>query len=178
MHTDMFDDLLRQSDPVTALSPAERRAVARMIDQSETVTSWPRVRLIAIGAIAAALLGGGSVAMAATGLWSGWAQNDPLAILYYELPSGASCEMRIGNVRGATDEVDEVIREALADVRFDETDIAKALEARGVTGDPAADDDLYQNGFNLAVTARMQDALEAHGLDGKWAAINAEGACQ
>ena len=180
MYTDEHDKLLMMSDPADDLTAKEQRLVAEMAEQSTPVTIRRRyARPIAAGAIAAMLLGGGGIAAAAaSGLWSPWAQNDALAIVDYELPSGVNCELRIGNVQGAPGEVDDVIRDALAGVEFDDRDIAEGAAYVGVTENPLTDDDAYETGLTSAVHLRIKKALITHDLDGKWASIDGEGFCQ
>lgn len=177
MRTDDLGKLLAGSDPVGELSPRERQALSAMVDRSVP----PRRRRyapVAVTAIAAALLGGGGMAAAAaTGLWSPWAQNDPLVAVEYELPSGASCEYRFGNVEGAPDEVDDVIRDALAGVEFSDKEIIEGADHVGVAGDPLADDHAYETGLMWAVQLRIEEALVAHDLDNQWASIDGEGFC-
>lgn len=177
MHTDEFEALLASSDPVGELTPRERQAVSVMVSRS---VAAPRRRYapVALTTLAAALLGGGSVAAAAAaGLWSPWAQNDPLVSIEYELPSGTSCEYRFGNIEGAPDEVDDVIRAALSRVKFSDADIIEGAQHVGVTGDPLTNDDAYETGLMWAVQIRIEEALEAHGLDDQWSSIDGEGFC-
>ncbi|WP_309066154.1 hypothetical protein [Microbacterium sp.] len=117
-------------------------------------------------------------AAAASGIWSGWAEEEPLAVLHYELPSGASCERRIGNVQGAPDEANEVIRDALTGLRLDTADILDGAAYSGAADNVLEDDEIYQNAYNWALFLRVQDALEAHGLDTKWASFEGQGICQ
>jgi hypothetical protein len=180
MRTDPLDHLLTMSDPAGDSTADERRLAAEMADRSIPARTSRRrsARPIAVGALAAVLLGGGGMAAAAaTGLWEGWAQNDALAVVHYELPSGISCEWRIGNVQGAPDEVDDVIREALAGVKLDDAEIAEGAASVGVSGNPLTDDHAYETGINWAVHLRIQEALEAHDLDGTWSSISGQGFC-
>lgn len=179
MEPDELDRILKQSDPASQLSVAERRTALMLVDRSRPA-KLPRLsRPIAIGMVSALLLGGGGVvAAAATGLWDGWAEDDPLAILHYSLPSGASCEWRIGNVQGAPAEVEKVIRESLADAMFSDDDVARAVADLGVNTDPMKDDVTYQTGYNWAVVDHVEEALDDHGLDGKWASFSGQGVCQ
>lgn len=178
MHTDEFDSRLRASDPAGELTAPERQLVAAMAAQSAPARGRRLARPIAVTAIAAGLLGGGGMAAAAaTGLWSPWAQNDPLVSIQYELPSGASCEYRFGNVEGAPDEVDDVIRDALAGAAFDDADVAEGAAYVGALGDPRTDDRAYETGLMWAVQLRIEAALAAHGLEDQWASIDGEGFC-
>jgi hypothetical protein len=179
MHTDEIDTLLNAGDPANELTAAEQRVVAEMVGRSVPARMRRRyARPIAVGAIAAVLIGGGGMAAAAvTGLWDPWAQNDALATLSYELPSGVSCELRIGNVQGAPDEVDDVIREALSGAQFSAADVAEGAASIG-SADTTSDDEAYQTGFNWAVNLRIERALEAHDLDGKWASFSGQAICE
>lgn len=178
MDTNEVDTLLTMSDPARDLTVRERHAVAAMVTQSTPTAKTRRhLRPIAIAGITAALLGGGGIAVAATGLWNGWAEDDALAILKYELPSGVSCERRIGNVQGAPDEVDEVIRATLAGADIDDAEVAEGAAYVGAS-DPLTDDDAYQAGYNWAIILRIEEALTARGLDDKWASLEGQGICQ
>lgn len=177
MYTGDFDTLLDRSSPVGELAAEERRAVAMMIDRSVPAKEHRRVvRPIAIGAIAVALLGGGGVATAAvTGLWDQWAQDDPLAILHYELPSGVACEMRIGNVQEAPEEVSDLIRESLAGVNFNNSDV---VENAGASKDVLSDDNAYQDAYNWTVVTFIDDVLKADGLDRAEPQYSAQANCE
>lgn len=177
MYTDEFDNFLAESDPVGDLTASEQRLAAAMAEQSAPVRKHRYSRPLAVAAVAALLFGGGGVAAAAaTGLWSPWAQSDPLVSVAYQLPSGASCEFRFGNVEGAPDEVDDVIREALAGVELSDREVAEAA-ATILSGDPSTDDHVYETGVMWAVQYRINAALEAHGLSDQWASIDGEGQC-
>lgn len=180
MHTDDIDRLLEMSDPAGELTAEEQRSAAEMVERSTPVTMRRRsARPLAVGAMTALLLGGGGVAAAAVnGLWEGWAQDDALASVRYELPSGVSCEWRIGNVQGAPHEVDDVIREALAGVELDDAEVAEGAESVGVFGDPLTDDHAYETGISRAITLRIERALAGHELDGTWASIDGQGYCE
>lgn len=177
MHTDEFENLLAASRPVGELAPDERRAVALMVDQSTPSKERRRiVRPIAIGAIAVVLLGGGGVAAAAaTGFWDQWAQDDPLAILHYELPSGVACEMRIGNVQEAPAEVSDLIRESLAGVEFNDADIVENATAGQ---DVLSDDRAYQDAYNWTVVTFIDAALKADGVDRAEPQYSAQANCE
>ena len=178
MHPNEIDTLLTMSDPARSLTARERQLTAAMADQSAPVRSRIRFsRSLALSGLVALLLGGGgAVAAAATGLWDGWAQDDAIAILEYELPSGASCEMRIGNVQGAPDEVSNVIRDALTGLTLD--DAAVVAAAGHETGDPLTSDALYQDGVNGAVVQRVEEALTAQNLTSSRPIYFAQGVCQ
>lgn len=178
MYTDEFENLLDGSSPVGELAAEERRAVAMMIDEAAPAPKKHRhlVRPFAIGAIAVAFLGGGGVAAAAvTGFWDQWAQDDPLAILHYELPSGVACEMRIGNVQEAPAEVSDLIRESLAGVDFDDADV---IENAPAGEDVLSDDDSYQAAYNWTIVAYIEDALKADGLESAEPQYSAQGNCE
>jgi len=180
MHTDEVDKLLTMSDPASDLTPRERQLAAEMVDQSLPAKRVRRyARPIAVGAIAAVLLGGGGVAAAAvTGLWAPWAENDALAILHYELPSGVPCEMRIGNVQGTPDEVDDIIREAMDGVKLDDADVAAAAASIGDIGNTFTDDEAFQTGYNWAIVQRLEAALAAHDLNSEFPQFSAQGVCE
>lgn len=175
MQTDEIDKLLKMGDPASELTAKERRVAAEMLDQPMPSRRRRYARPLAVGTIAAVLLcGGGMAAAAVTGLWDGWAQDDALAILHYELPSGVPCEMRIGNVQGAPDAVDDVIRDALAGAEFNDADVASSIDD---SGEPLTDDEAYQNAYNCTVVAHIDDALKANGLESAQPQYSAQGSC-
>lgn len=180
MYTDDdFDNLLNGSSPVSDLVAEERRAVAIMVDESAPPKKHRRhVQPVAIGAIIVALLGGGGAATAAvTGIWAPWAQDDPLAILHYELPSGVSCEMRIGNVKEAPPEVSDVIRESLVGVEFNNADVIENATT-GESKDVLTDDNAYQDAYNGTVVTYIDDALDAHGIENAKPQYSAQANCE
>lgn len=177
MDADEFGRLLDGSGPVRELTADERRAVAMMIVESAPPKKHRRLaRPIAIGAIAVTLLGGGGVAAAAvTGLWDQWAQDDPLAVLHYKLPSGIACEMRIGNIREAPTEAADVIRESLAGVEFNDDDVVE----NAIAGeDVLRNDDAYQSAYNSTVVTYIEDALKARGLERAVPQYSAQANCE
>jgi hypothetical protein len=179
MHTKDVDQLLAMSDPAREVTAKQRRLAAEMAEQSAPAIERRFARPIAVGAVAAVLLGGGGMAAAAaTGLWEGWAQNDALAILHYELPSGASCEWRIGNITGAPDEIDQIVRDTLADAQITAADIAEGAAYVGAAGDPLTDDGAFETGYAWAVNLRLEEAYADHGYEGQWWSIEGQGFCE
>lgn len=180
MPTDDIDQLLSAGDPASELTVRERQLTAEMVARSQPGRARSGyARPLAIGALAALLLGGGGVAVAAGNAnWMGWAENDALGVVFYELPSGATCEWRIGNVMGAPDEVDEIIRQTLADVDLSEAEIASAAARVGEEGDPMTDDSTHEIGVMWAVNTRIEIALETEGLAGLWTSMNGQGFCE
>ena len=179
MHTDDVDQLLVMSDPAREVTAKQRRLATAMIEQSRPTNERRFARPIAVGAVAAVLLGGGGMAaVAATGVWEGWAQNDALAVLHYELPSGASCEWRIGNLSGAPSEMNDIVRETLAGAEITASEVADAAAAIGTAGDPSTDDRAFETGYTWAVNFRLEDAYAEHGYEGQWASIDGQGICE
>ncbi|GAA3933293.1 hypothetical protein [Microbacterium soli] len=180
MYTDDdFDNLLNGSSPVRGLMAEERRAVAIMVDESAPPKSPRRnAQPIAIGAIVVAFLGcGGAAAAAVTGIWAPWAQDDALATLHYELPSGVSCEMRIGNVKQAPPEVSDLIRKSLVGVEFKSADVIENATP-GDSKDVLTDDNAYQDAYNWTVATYIDDALKAHGIDNATPQFSAQANCE
>lgn len=179
MHIRDVDQLLAMSDPAREATAPQCRLAAEMAEQSAPARERRFARPIAVGAVAAVLLcGGGMAAAAATGWWEGWAQNNALAILHDELPSGASCEWRIGNITGAPDEIDDIVRETLADAQITPADIAEGAAYVGAAGDPLTDDGAFQTGFAWAVNLRLEQAYADHGYEGQWWSIEGQGLCE
>jgi hypothetical protein len=107
-----LDALLDASSPPTpqgdAMTPAEARAlVASALDQAAAAPRRRpgRRRALVVGAAAVMGLAGiGAAAAAVTQIdWSGWA-SDPDVAYTFTLPSGATCEARIGGTIGASNE--------------------------------------------------------------------------
>lgn len=104
-------DLLAQ---VNNAHEAARKPVRRAARRTVTVTAAVLLGLGGVGAAAAAVT---------QASWSPWAK-DPDVVLAYELPSGAACELRLGNAETTDPDVLEALREivgtkdlvALADV--------------------------------------------------------------
>ena len=179
MHTDDVDQLLTMSDPAREVTAKERRLVLEMTEKSRPTKERRFARPLAVGAVAAVLLGGvGMAAAEATGLWEGWAQNDALAILHYDLPSGASCEWRIGSLLGAPNEMNDIVRETLAGVEISASEVAEAAAAIGATGESLTDDHAFQIGYTWAINFRLEDAYAEHGYEGQWDSIEGQGICE
>lgn len=176
---DDLDSLLNGSRPVIDLGSEVRRTVTVMVEESASTNKHRRrLQPVAIGAIVVTLFGGGTATAAAvTGIWAPWAQDDPLAILHYELPSGASCEMRIGKVEHASPEVSGVIRESLRGKEFGDADVIEnAFE--GGPRDVLVDDNVYQDAYNGTVVAYIDAALSAHGIDYAKLQYSAQANCE
>ena len=179
MQIDDLDEYLERGDPAARLTTQEQHLVATMVDQSVPPRRSRRARpVVAVTAAVVVLGGAGLAAAAATGdRWSPWAQDDVLAVLSYERPSGESCELRLGNVGGAPAAVRDVIRDVLLEPRLDDAAVV-AEAARVLPGrDPLTDDHAYDTGVAYAVQARIDDALATHGLDGQWESYESEVIC-
>jgi hypothetical protein len=114
---DRLDNLLDQSRPSTTLMTDEvldelsRLRVATMPAPGSVRRRkrWTRPALAAL--IAFTLVGGAAAATAATlQVWSPWA-GTPDAVALYTLPSGAECEIRIGNVQGSDPEAIHAVQD-------------------------------------------------------------------
>ena len=164
MHTDELDQFLMRSDPAGPLTSTEQQLLAEIAEQSAPAQKRRYARPVAVGAIVAILLGGGGLATAAANdIWAPWAQ-DPLIKVNYVLPSGKTCEYRLGDLQQAEDGVADVIRDALAGAEFDDSEVVAAAEYIGVTEDPRTDDNAYFTGVIWAIQLRINQALAAHDL--------------
>lgn len=178
MQIDDLDTLLEDADPAGDLTPDERRQVAAMAARSAPGRRRRPARPVAAAAIAASLLGVGAVAAAAAGSqWSPWAQDDPLVSISYVRPSGATCELRFGNLTAVSEEYGEVIRDTVASTRLTDADVAAALEHHDVPLDFFPEDKGYDIGVSMALQLRIRAALEAHGILGQSASYESEIVC-
>ncbi len=131
MTRDALDDLLDASAPAPTLDKRDVRAM--VADARREVRVAPRAKRAAAitGVLALLMAGGAGVATAADYFdWAPWAQ-DPVGAYTYELPSGAACEVRFGNVqivdrkdRDRREEIEQDLREW-----FNGTDVAGAALA-------------------------------------------------
>lgn len=136
--------------------------------------------VIAAGGLAV-LFAGGAAAAAAAGLWNPWAE-DPDGVFHYSLPSGATCEERVGDISVANPDVRTAIQEifrttdvvARADVgaftaRLRDDDGAVALAERwidtGSTTLTSTEDVLAQMATSRAVLDVVMIELEKRGFD-------------
>ena len=127
------------------------------------------------------LFAGGAAAAAATGLWHPWAE-EPDGTFQYTLPSGATCEERVGDIHAGNPDVRSAIQEifrstdvvARADVgTFEERlrgdDGAVALAERwietGSTTLTSTDDVLTQMATSRAVIDVVMIELDERGFD-------------
>ncbi|MBF0816340.1 hypothetical protein E4U02_07945 [Microbacterium paludicola] len=182
--TDELDALLAGADPTSRADGDVRAELERM---SETPRRGRLRRFpprAAVATVAAVLvLGGGTAAAAATGAlgWQPWAE-DPDAAWTYTVPSGATCELRVGNLTGAEPEVAAAVREFYAthDVLTDEA-IAAVIEERRAgqhsitVGAEEVDvawddpriydaDDEYTAAVHRVASEAMWEHLEAEGI--------------
>lgn len=97
MTPDSLDDLLENSSPRTAAAPT-LELEAMIADARREVPTKRRIPRVAVGlGLAALLVGGAGVAVAADRFeWGPWAQ-DPVAEYSLTLPSGLDCAVRIAH---------------------------------------------------------------------------------
>ena len=135
---DRLDGRLGQSSPSTTLLTDEvfdelsRLRVAAMPTPGSggRRKRWTRPALTAL--IAFTLVGGAAAATAETiQLWSRWAES-PDAVATYTLPSGAECELRIGNVHGSDREAVRAVEDFYQAANID------ALLTRGAIAETIA----------------------------------------
>lgn len=139
MHTnndnrDQLDDLLDNSAPrladpspelanevVAMVGATEREARAAGVQRHRPRAAGARqrrLRTAVVGTAAVLVLGGVSAAAAVTWMdWAPWAQS-PNAAYTYELPSGAVCEQRLGNVQSTDEAVNQAVRDYVAEVNL------------------------------------------------------------
>jgi hypothetical protein len=183
---DTLDDVLNAASPrisprTTELDDEIRRMSLRAARSSRA--GWREFRRPAAIALAGALVVGGGLTAAADTLWEWhpWALT-PDATFEVTYPSGIMCEMRLGNVRGVSEETNSAIREfvaendliALADV---EGQIEKAraagqtrYDSEGVLqpagpGTPMYNEDFeYQMALGWAIHDVITDHLRSEGI--------------
>ena len=164
MQTDEWNRRLSGCDPAGELTTRERELLAAMVEESMPRRRRRYARPIAATVVAAVALGGAGVAAAATSAWERWARKDPYVAVSFQLPSGTRCEYRVGNLKGVSPEVDQVVRDTLANATFSDEDVVNGAKHVDYSGNPLTDDDAYQIGLTWAVQLRTNKALAAHGL--------------
>lgn len=164
MQTDEWDRWVSGCDPTGELTSRERELLAALVEESAPRRRRRYARPIAATVVAAVTLSGAGVAAAAAGVWDRWAQKDPYLAVAFQLPSGARCEYRRGNLQGASPEVEQVVRDTLANATFSDEDVVNGAKHVDYAQDPLTDDDAYQLGLSWAVTMRVDKAMAAHGL--------------
>lgn len=177
MRTDEFDQRMRECDPAGELSFRDRELLAVMTAESRPVRKHRYARSIGVIAVAGVVLGGTAAVAAASGLWEPWAQDDPYVTVPFHVPSGAQCEMRVGDLQGVPPEVEQVVRETLANATFTDADVVKAAKSVESAEDPLTDDATYEMGLNWAITKRVDAALAVRGLSWDGSSMSGQAIC-
>lgn len=164
MKGDELDRLLRESNPAIQLSPEERR-LARSLARRST----PRRRRIRPAGFAAIALGvltaAGASAAAAAGIWPPWAESNSFATFSVVLPSGTSCELRVGDLPADTpEEVRHFLDKDMGDIELDKEMVRKAAVELGIAESALTDDETYISATNWAVALMVGSVLEGHGF--------------
>ena len=200
-----LDALLDQSSPITTVmteSVTDELTRLRVLSESEASTttrrnSWARPAIAGVASIA--LLGGmATAAAAATGVWSPWAKT-PDASISYVLPSGVTCERRMGDVKGddpaAIAVVEGFYRDTNIDALLAENTLAETItqirseENLFITDDGTAEPAGYgtehysaDREFQAAISRIISNAitvqLTANGMDGADSNVNYAGESQ
>ncbi|MGO1317767.1 MAG: hypothetical protein ACTMIR_12145 [Cellulomonadaceae bacterium] len=184
-----LDHLLDASQPPTPLADATSDAeLLAQVNEAREGARTPvrRAARRTATVTAAVLLGLGGVGAAAAAVtqasWSPWAK-DPDVILTFELPSGAACELRLGNAETTDADVLAALREiadtkdvlALADVDATIAELrankGTYTDANGVEHDASYGTPYYQSpdsefltATSLAVSQLIREDLKAQGL--------------
>ncbi|WP_435746944.1 hypothetical protein [Microbacterium sp. PMB16] len=165
-------------------SPELEHELARLTVATRSAGRSQRYRrpgLVAAAGGLALLFAGGAVAAAATGLWHPWAE-EPDGTFRYTLPSGVSCEERVGDIRAENPEVQTAIQEifrsvdvvAAADIEGAERRLRSEPEAiaiaegwidAGRTELATTDDVLAQMATSHAVSDVVMAELDERGFD-------------
>lgn len=135
-------DLGEDGEPITAALDglvASTRTAARTASRTRgTRDRRPRHTILAASATAAVLVGGGAAAAVTTSSFGNWIAPwtaDPTGTLTFALPSGGVCEQRIGDLKVANPQAEEMIHTWLADHTLAEiADIDAAIEADRAAG--------------------------------------------
>lgn len=116
-HDELDQVLRRLASPATQITPAVEDELASLTIATRRVArpvarkrAW-RLSLTA-GIPAVAVFGIGAAAMA-TGLWAPWAQT-PDGTFTYTLPSGVSCEQRVGDLHSENPDIQRAVQEIFA----------------------------------------------------------------
>ena len=177
---DILDDALTAASPRVSPKTVELDREIRRMSSRASGASRPRSRRVArpaAVALAGALVLGGGLAAAADTIWEWhpWALT-PDATFEVTFPSGIACELRYGDVRGASEETNAAIREfvaendiiAMADV---EGEIEKAraagqtmYESDGVLQPAGPGTPLYNADFEyqMALGYAVHDVITEH----------------
>lgn len=137
---DQGDRALRDAGALIApRSPELEEQLARLTVATRSAARSQRYRrpgMVAAAGGLALLFAGGAVAAAATGLWHPWAES-PDGTFRYSLPSGVSCEERVGDIHAENPEVQTAIQEI-----FRSVDVVAAADIEGaekrLRGEPEA----------------------------------------
>jgi hypothetical protein len=183
MTNDVVDELTRLR--VATQPPAPRAGVRRK--------RWARPAAVALAAIV--LSGGAATAAATTGLWAPWAET-PDGTLNYTLPSGAECELRIGNVNGTDSEAvqaardfyretdinalltDKNIDRTIAQLRTEESTLMNedgTTEPAGYGTEHYNADSEYDSAVNRIVSDALSEVLARQGIDGGDSSLRIDG---
>ncbi|MCA1782954.1 MAG: hypothetical protein ABR500_01280 [Dermatophilaceae bacterium] len=175
------------------LSAATSELVTSVTTGTVTPTRARRRRRAAVAGITAVALFGGCVAAAAQSGWlAPWA-DDPDGALTFTLPSGGTCEERIGNVKVSDDEAQSMIRDwleehslaevadvdkALSELRADEGTAVRAdgTEVKMGYGTAYYDEDYeYYLAVKHAINRAIADKLTAEGFNSPSLSFGLEG---
>lgn len=114
---DDLDMLLDRSTPELSEPPGTGLAVTELVAASRRTATRRRPRRRTAGVVVSSVLlvaGGTTAAAAKAGGWSlPWA-DDPLTSISYTLPSGRTCEQRIGDLRVADPRAQRIVQRWLA----------------------------------------------------------------
>lgn len=139
---DSAPDTGRDSEPMTAalddLVVATRDAARSGSRASVARNRRPRRAILAASATTVVLLGGGAAAAASGSIFGNWIApwaDDPTGTLSFTLPSGGVCEQRIGDLKVADPEANEMVHDWLADHTLNEiADVDAAIATMRAEG--------------------------------------------
>ncbi|PRB09956.1 hypothetical protein [Microbacterium sp. MYb62] len=182
---DELDQVLRSlAAPTTQITPAVEDELAsltiatrRAVRPNARQRAW-RLALTA-GIPVVTVFGIGTAAMA-TGLWEPWAQT-PDGTFTYTLPSGITCENRVGDLRSENPDIQRAVQDifatmdvvAASDVAArnerlltedSARDYAQALVDGGAPGHSTIEDVIYGMAVRTAVLETVEEELVERGF--------------
>jgi hypothetical protein len=183
---DELDGMLAQADPARDRAPGVHEELIRMAAREHPLgrlRRFPSRAAVTSATIALVLAGGGAAAAATLMEWKPWAEH-PDASFQYTLPSGAECELRVGNLLGADEAAEQALRDFFAtqDPLTDEVIRAEIERSRAVTHTATSPDGTlieiawddprfydadqeYGRAVSEVVTSGLWEYLEARGIE-------------
>lgn len=187
MDQDDLDRALRSlARPATTITPAIEDELAKLtittMREATSSSTSPPWRFAVAGVLSVGAIVGVGAAAVATGLWAPWAQT-PDGSFTYVLPSGVTCEERVGDLYADNPDVRSAVQDifattdvvavsdvagSVAELEADDATVAyaeAALAAGDVHGMTTTADVIYSMAVSNAVSETVQEQLAARGFD-------------